>query len=140
MHVKRRCVTLSEASRQMAQICRILTAHARALSTRNVLEGRARISAHIATDAASVYHFKVVRCQATLTRVDVTWMSLELPMRDHELEVFCEFGNNAVSAGQQHLFNGICKTQATLHCCSMFGLHHLGSAPRNMPEKEMYHS
>ena len=96
MLVKRRCVSLSQAS---TQICRMLTAHARALSTRNVLEGRVHISAHIPTDAASVHHFQVVRCQATLTRVDVTWMSLELPMRDHELEVFCEYGNKLSAQG-----------------------------------------
>ena len=35
----------------------------------------------------------------TLTRVDVTWMSLELPMRDHELEVSCEFGNKLSAQG-----------------------------------------
>ena len=99
MHVKRRRVSLSEASRQMAQICRMLTAHARALSTRNALKGRAHISAHIATDAACVHDFQVVRCQATLTRVDVTWMSLELPMRDHELEVFRKFGNKLSAHG-----------------------------------------
>ena len=110
MHVKRRCVSLSEASRQMAQICKILTAHARALSTRNALKGRAHISAHIATDAASVHHFQVVRCQATLTRVGVTWMSLELPMRDHELEVFCEYGNKLSAQG-----NNTCSMEFAKH-------------------------
>ena len=77
----------------------MLTAHARALSTRNVQEGRAHISAHIATHAASVHHFQVLRCQVTWTRVDVTWMSLELPMRDHDLEVFCKFGNELLAQG-----------------------------------------
>ena len=30
---------------------------------------------------------------------DVTWMPLELPMRDHELEVFCEYGNKLSAQG-----------------------------------------
>ena len=96
MHVKCRRLSVSQASRQ---ICRMPTAHARALSTRNVQEGRAHISAHIATHAASVHHFQVLRCQVTWTRVDVTWMSLELPMRDHDLEVVCKFRNELLAQG-----------------------------------------
>jgi hypothetical protein len=47
----------------------ILTEDAGTASTRNALEDRADIFAYITT-AASVHHFQVVRCQATLTRVD----------------------------------------------------------------------
>ena len=81
------------------------TAHARALSTRNVLEGRAHISAHIATDAACVYDFQVVRCQATLTTMDVTELPIRV-IRDHELKVFCKFGNKLSAQG-----NNICSME-----------------------------